>query len=425
MEDNILSFPRAYPPSDGTPLDERDYEALRQRYSGITLNGVRSYPFTYLIRNSGGRYEAINSAHDLVYGGADDAGGIIGTSLSAVMNACLAEGSVSIYLAPGSYTLDAAITLDQFQYIYGAGSYKQTIVTIASDIDGFIFSHAYCGIEKLGIVVTAIGYTHAAIKFEDSIHMCHWNTLRDCFIESTDYNGDGILLISTVNGVTLNKLDNNIVWKFGTCLRLNQGAGGTTGWINSNNFYFQQLYNAPYGLLMERLSTGNPQCNIFDHLTYQTGAVAVTSAVTLDGYDNSLINSQIWDVPDAETGLTINTNAVYNVVENTYFQGLLADNGSSTQYHRVKHRSAAGVTTLSEYGSMITKTSGDYITHKLFDTPKHILFGPARANSRPITVNYINGTLDATQFQIKIYYCDDGSEVAGAVDFSYFASINW
>jgi hypothetical protein len=421
-----MSYPRAYPISTGEALDERDYKALRDRYSGITLNGVRSYPYTFIIRINGGKYEAINSTHDLVYGGTDDAGTIDGDSLSAVLNACLATGNVSIYLSPSvSYVLDATITLDQFQYIIGGGIYKQTVVTIPTDIDGFIFSHAYCGIEKIGIVVSAASYTHAAIKFEDSTHMCHWNTLRDCFIESTDYNGDGILMISTVNGITLNKLDNNIVWKFGNCLRLNQGAGGTSGWINSNNFNFQQLYNATYGLLMERLSTGNPQCNVFDHLTYQAGAIPVTSAVTLDGYNNSLINSQIWDVPDAETGLTINTNAVYNVIENTYFQGVLVDNGSSTQYHRTKHRTSAGVTTLSEYGSMISKASGDYIAHKLFDTPKHILFGATRANTRSAIVNYINGTIDATQFQIRIYYVDDGSEVSGAVDFSYFASINW
>lgn len=92
----MSEYPRAYPVSGGGGLNEHDYNALRDRYSGITLNGVRSYHYNVLVRVNGGHYEAIDSVHDLIYGGSSDVGSVDGEDYDAVVTAVLANLSAGI-----------------------------------------------------------------------------------------------------------------------------------------------------------------------------------------------------------------------------------------------------------------------------------------------------------------------------------------
>lgn len=113
-------YPRTYAQATamGDHLNEHDWDAVVAAYNGTTVTGVRAYPFDYLIRFNGDDYEAIDSAHNIVYGGEDDAGSVDGATLAAVWQACINScrtrtailGATSLY-GPGYIVLKGDLTL--------------------------------------------------------------------------------------------------------------------------------------------------------------------------------------------------------------------------------------------------------------------------------------------------------------------------
>jgi hypothetical protein len=138
-----MSYPRAYPITGGGGLNEHDYNALRNAVTGITINGVRAYPFDYLIRNNGGVYEAIDSHHNLVYGGSDSANGISGATLAAVWQACIDANRENKHIhLQGNLTL--ASTVDMTNCHFMTFSHSGGILTIESnDVCLFDLTGAY------------------------------------------------------------------------------------------------------------------------------------------------------------------------------------------------------------------------------------------------------------------------------------------
>jgi hypothetical protein len=88
-----------------------DWDPMVDRANGITLSGVRAYPYTYLNRNVGGVFDTIDANANLVFGGSDDEGGVDGDDASAVINAsidALGESGGSI-ISVGVFPLTSSL----------------------------------------------------------------------------------------------------------------------------------------------------------------------------------------------------------------------------------------------------------------------------------------------------------------------------
>jgi hypothetical protein len=119
-------------------VKEADYDPLVAHYYGSTTTGIVAGPYSFLIRNVGGVYEAIDAVGVLTYGGSADAGTIDGDDFSAVIQACidiLVSGGL-INITAGNYAVNTQIDLDNNIRIVGSGL-QSTILTLATGITGF------------------------------------------------------------------------------------------------------------------------------------------------------------------------------------------------------------------------------------------------------------------------------------------------
>jgi hypothetical protein len=122
-----MSFPRKFPTSDGLGVDERDHNAIVDRVNGISVEGITvQYPCSYIVRDNGGFYEAIDQFGNLTYGGSADAGTVDGDNAAAVINAAIvateALGGGKIHFQTGNYTLTDKIHIqDDNVWLEGEG----------------------------------------------------------------------------------------------------------------------------------------------------------------------------------------------------------------------------------------------------------------------------------------------------------------
>jgi hypothetical protein len=153
---------RTVPPCLTQTEFNQERQNIANAVNGLTLNGVRSYPFTYLIRKSGAVYECIDSTHNIVFGGSDGAGTVSGTEPTPVIQAAFtnAVAGDSIFVENRIYTLTSDITItDKKLVVYTDGATladKKLIIRESttdlkrsehSIIKGFTFSGADGGAE--------------------------------------------------------------------------------------------------------------------------------------------------------------------------------------------------------------------------------------------------------------------------------------
>jgi hypothetical protein len=138
----------------GQSFPYQTFDQIIDRVNGVTLSGVRVYPNTFIIRDNGGVYEAINSTHDLVYGGTDDAGGMDGTEPIDVLNAAIAEASLTcgnIFVAPAIYTVNKPIIGKPNVELYGVygtlATGKSTIFKMAANCNLYEYNVGSPGAE--------------------------------------------------------------------------------------------------------------------------------------------------------------------------------------------------------------------------------------------------------------------------------------
>jgi len=108
-----MSYPRAYPTSDGTPLSPEDYNALRLILAGYTPSGTFLNPCTFIISEDGTDTYASN-AYQTVYGGPSDVGGVDGGDPADVIDAAVAalgNPGGRILFRQGRYNIDRLIDL--------------------------------------------------------------------------------------------------------------------------------------------------------------------------------------------------------------------------------------------------------------------------------------------------------------------------
>jgi parallel beta-helix repeat protein len=115
-----MSYPRKYAVATaaGDHLKDLDWDPIVDAANGMTIAGgiTIQYPYSFIVRNVGGVYDAINDNGVLTYGGSSDAGGVDGGDANAVLQAACnnAVGGL-VFIRKGSYlvhlTISNAITL--------------------------------------------------------------------------------------------------------------------------------------------------------------------------------------------------------------------------------------------------------------------------------------------------------------------------
>ena len=215
----MSSYPRTYAQATATGdhLNENDWDALVAATTGTTVTGVRAYPYDYLIRTNAGYYEAINSAHNLVYGGSDDAGSVSGSDCKALVNTVFAlTGAHRVYIAPGYYDHEPGIETTRSLIIQGTPNTQ-----FRCNIDG----------------ETPAWKLNAKTYLRDLVL-----TTQDTE-NSTDTDDIGLQVygrFDTYPSGQFSRVDNVLISRFGTGIALD------TGWNNS--FYNIDLYNCYDGV---------------------------------------------------------------------------------------------------------------------------------------------------------------------------------
>lgn len=137
-----MTYPRQYPLADGSgnPVDERDYNAIVGLCNGKLANGtyIQSH-FDYIIRESGGYYEAIDDNGNLVYGGSGSEGGADGTDICSILQAIhdaveTAGTAALVHITTGTFSAKTTATLRTEGFrVYGAGGWGDFHLTADSN----------------------------------------------------------------------------------------------------------------------------------------------------------------------------------------------------------------------------------------------------------------------------------------------------
>jgi hypothetical protein len=123
----------------------------------------KQYPYSFIIRSSGGFYEAINAIGTLTYGGEDSTGIVDGTDLAAVQQACVTNleassgGVICIYelQLDSSVTYNSTVTI--IEVYHGAITYYNNGLKTDSAHNTFTFH-----ISKNTVGGTVYYYAHTA-----------------------------------------------------------------------------------------------------------------------------------------------------------------------------------------------------------------------------------------------------------------------
>lgn len=422
-----VSFHR-YPPCR-TPEEYNQEQAWLEAWvnsGSAPANFV--YPFDYIIKVADSVYTAYNSVGLPIYGSSSNAGSVDGTNCSAVLQACIDSGAAYISVGSGIFTLNSAVNLTQKTCIIGAGIFVTTFY-VPNDTNGFVLKNAYCSLEKFEIKSTATNYTKSLIYMSDEYgNQVLFNTLRDLFIwrgmtANTGGTGLNLTATNTAYSITQNHFDNIVC--FG---RLTNGVllqTTSNGWCNGNTFNSIKIYACVNGFNMQQ-DGASLSTNVFDKCLYQWHPTYSACALNIEGNRNRIVNCDFWDAPDATNGIVIGSGATGNKILNCYWNGLVSDSGTYTEFRDCTQQNMSLTVTYSERHGRVAVNSGDYVAHHLFATPEIILLSTPRVNVKPVIANVITGTADATQFQVRLYYCDDGLEVASDVDvdLTYYVAVN-
>lgn len=193
----MTTYPRTYAQATavGDHLNEYDWDALVAGVNGTTVTGARAYPFSYMIRVNGADYEAIDSAHNVVYGGPDDAGSVDGADFAAVAQACInAVGSTGgkIYIKNGSYSYATAITSAYPVWIEGENQYS-TVLTYTGTGIGLSLKTTVSPLQGAGVSNLTLYCSNVGADY----------ALELCYIVNAKNNGFRNLVLKTAGQVAV------------------------------------------------------------------------------------------------------------------------------------------------------------------------------------------------------------------------------
>jgi parallel beta-helix repeat protein len=126
----------------GDHLKDLDWDPMVDAANGMNIAGgvTIQYPYSFIVRNVGGVYDAISGNGVLTYGGSSDVGGVDGGSSSAVFNAALAALTAGRthqekVVAKGNFTLDDTIHIPSYTILEIQGKLKIADATTKNIIE--------------------------------------------------------------------------------------------------------------------------------------------------------------------------------------------------------------------------------------------------------------------------------------------------
>ncbi|MFA5365980.1 MAG: right-handed parallel beta-helix repeat-containing protein [Candidatus Bathyarchaeia archaeon] len=183
-----MVYPAKYPPV----INGENWNAMVDAANGMIIaSGVTiQYPFSYVIRNVGGVYDAVNGNGVLTYGGSSDAGGIDGDNAAAVIQAAInATADGTIYLKKGRYILTSPLTLVDKNIILAGDGWGR--IYDSGNETGTILVKQYSDAAAYFITVTHTEDNIGVFSIRDLAILC----------DKTTYTGGGIY----VNGAFINE----------------------------------------------------------------------------------------------------------------------------------------------------------------------------------------------------------------------------
>jgi hypothetical protein len=230
---------RSVPP----PLTQTEFNTERQSIAnainGITLDGVRAYPYTYLVRKNGSVYEAIDHTANVAYGGSGNAGSVDGTSPVAVIQAAInADLHGIVALMPGTYVMTDSLLFDSYTrcHLIGVGGGDSVLLDFsAATLEAAIkINFAYDTLIQDISIKLGPNMTYG-IEFMDGGD-AQYNVFNRLFISAADvtvgqtaviYNRatSGFHCFSTWNDIVTLKMHSTIA-----------SIGDDNNWININHW---------------------------------------------------------------------------------------------------------------------------------------------------------------------------------------------
>jgi hypothetical protein len=220
-----VSLPRKYPPQ----FQPEDWNAMVDRVNGITLNGVRAYPYNYLIRNVGGVYDAIDESANLAFGGSSDANGVDGHEYSEVIQAALdvlASSSGIVLHRDGAYIANTEVTVPDKVAIEGGSPYG-TIIKAGAAINSIFNFRAVPQVEIENMTLDADNKAKYCIDAGQDT-----NYARETWFANLDAKN---ALDTNINCYNREVCTMNFVHTYGAPTGIDARSGsGTLDWTNVN-----------------------------------------------------------------------------------------------------------------------------------------------------------------------------------------------
>lgn len=317
-------------------------QAIADKINGITLDGVRSYPVMYVIRINGAVYEAIDSGHNLAYGGSSDAGSVDGDDAKAVIqaavNAIPAAGG-RIVLLEGAYTLTSAVALKNNTWICGehrmsvrivseghtaftaigtGEAYKWGIrisdMTIVGDNTYFAVDFQYVtsntSLDYLQIKNFAYGISMTEC-YAVQIQNCEVNYCADTAIDMYGCHGSLILACKTqynANGIVS---DDSTILTINTCdIESNTANGVIIRAWSGYTPYADNILNCYFENNLKDIAARATSINI-DKNYFKNGVVIPSDyAITVEGDDCNIMNNTFRDHTTAVWVVTPSANCI-------------------------------------------------------------------------------------------------------------------
>jgi hypothetical protein len=192
-----MVYPRkwAVATAAGDHLKDLDWDPMVDAANGMNIAGgvTIQYPYSFIVRNVGGVYDAISGNGVLTYGGSSDAGGVDGADASAVTQACLDAATTGgiLHFGRGTFNLHG-LTAKNFVTIEGEYMKTQgesgggTLFALDDNADMFTIAGTglYSGYARNIIFRNLQLYGgNRAYHFLNALNT-HSVTIRDCAINS-------------------------------------------------------------------------------------------------------------------------------------------------------------------------------------------------------------------------------------------------
>lgn len=369
-----MVYPRKYPTGTGdNKNDYHDWNAMVDRINGVTINGVRCYPFTYLVRENGGKYEAINSTHDLVYGGTDDANGVSGDDVNAVFMAAVTDA-----LPDGKVVCEDVTFPDEIIIDIPTGAHfvlEFGVLTFTCSGDALTFQNtvgfcSWCGrVTGQKINIDSSGYASKAFSLININHVIvDIKQISNSTVPYTQPNSVGVALIATdvanaecssdhINVTRIDKFETGIL------------ISADTGKCDINQLFNALIFNSAYALRMERISGGGLNDNTFYNIAADAWGGELVYGFYNLGSRNVYFNCHCWD-QTFSAGLIADffTESLEGNARPRLF-GCELDSieGSVIQYNTMRNDEL-----LTENSGEAVVSDGSDVTHGLVGTPTSV-----------------------------------------------------